>query len=293
MLSKWKIMKGKIEVLHPGLFSSIHDLGRFGYQKYGVPQSGVMDRYAMRLCNMILGNPQDAAVMEITFKGPQLKFNAPALICVSGANLSPQLNERPFSLNAIIQVAEGDILSFGNRRSGFRAYLGIEGGFQSEKIMGSRSWYEGLTSDFRLKKGMRLSYHPHKTASSDTHSHIKIDREYLDSTEIKAYPGPEFAKLSHKQQDDLFRNSFRIDKSSNRMAIQLEEDFQNRLEPITTGPVIPGTVQLTPSGKLIILMKDCQTTGGYPRVLQLSERGQQVLAQKMPGCKIKFRKLDY
>ena len=97
-------MQAEIEVLQPGLFSSIQDLGRFGYQKFGVPHSGVMDRYAMRICNLILGNPQEASVLEITMQGPQLKFNAPTAICVSGADLSPELNGNPIAQNQIIEM---------------------------------------------------------------------------------------------------------------------------------------------------------------------------------------------
>ncbi|MCM8570592.1 biotin-dependent carboxyltransferase family protein [Gramella jeungdoensis] len=286
-------MKGEIEVLQPGLFSSIQDLGRFGFQKYGVPQSGVMDRYAMRICNLILGNAQDTSVMEITFQGPQLKFSASTAICISGADLSASLNDSPVEQNKVINISAGDTLRFGARKAGFRAYIGILGGFRSEELMGSQSWYEGLTTDFRLKKGMKLSFGSKDLQEKDTHSHLKIDEEYLGSDIIEAYPGPEFERLSKEQQDKLFSTSFKTDKNSNRMAVQIEEDLENDLDPITTGPVVPGTVQLTPSGKLIILMKDCQTTGGYPRILQLSEKAQQVLSQKMPGEKINFRKLDY
>lgn len=286
-------MKGEIEVLQPGLFSSIQDLGRLGYQKYGVPQSGVMDRYAMRLCNLILGNSQEASVMEITFQGPQLKFNATATICISGADLSASLNGSSIAQNKMVHISEGDILKFGARKSGFRAYIGISGGFRSEELMGSQSWYEGLTTDFRLKKGMKLLFDTGDIRKKETHSHLKIDQDYLGSDIIEAYPGPEFERLSQSQQKKLFATTFKTDKNSNRMAVQMEEGLENDLDPITTGPVIPGTVQLTPSGKMIILMKDCQTTGGYPRILQLSEKAQQVLAQKTPGEKISLRKIEY
>ena len=286
-------MKAEIEVLQPGLFSTIQDLGRFGYQKYGVPQSGVMDRYAMRICNLILGNSQDSSVMEITFLGPQLKFSASTAICISGADLSASLNDHPVEQNEVIHITAGDTLKFGARKAGFRAYIGILGGFRSEELMGSQSWYEGLTTHFRLKKGMKLAFGSKDIQERDTHSHLKIDEDYLTSTIIEAYPGPEFERLSEEQRKKLFSTSFKTDKNSNRMAVQMEEDLENDLDPITTGPVVPGTVQLTPSGKLLILMKDCQTTGGYPRVLQLSEKGQQILAQKMPGEKISFRKLPY
>jgi len=286
-------MKAEIEVLQPGLFSTIQDLGRFGFQKFGVPHSGVMDRYAMRICNLILGNPEETSVLEITMQGPQLKFNAPAVICISGADLSPELNEEPIEIHSIIEIQEGDILKFGMRRSGFRSYLGILGGFQTESIMDSLSWYEGLTQNFRLKKGMRLQYKSERSVLSETHAALKLDIDYLNSNEVEVYPGPEFDQLSSTQQHQLFNSHYKTDDSSNRMAVQFKEDLLNELQPIITSPVMPGTVQLTPSGKIIVLMRDCQTTGGYPRILQLSEKGIQVLSQKLPGEKIRFLKKEY
>jgi len=286
-------MKTEIEVLQPGIFSTIQDLGRFGFQKFGVPHSGVMDRYAMRICNLILGNKEDSSVMEITLQGPELKFNGATIICLSGANLSPKLNGKPIGQNEIIKIRKSDILKFGSRKSGFRCYLGIKDGFQSEKLMGSQSWYEGLTKEFRLKKGVELSYFENADKNYETHSALKIDSEYLEESSIEVYPGPEFKELTKDQQNQLFNSTFETDQSSNRMAIQFKEKLENNLKPIITGPVMPGTVQLTPSGKIIVLMRDCQTTGGYPRILQLSEKGIQVLSQKLPGEQIKFRKKDY
>ncbi|MUP41161.1 biotin-dependent carboxyltransferase family protein [Christiangramia aestuarii] len=286
-------MKAEIEVVQPGLFSSIQDLGRFGFQKYGVPHSGVMDRYAMRICNLILGNSQEAAVLEITMQGPQLKFSAPTRICISGADLSPQLNGKAVSLNELIYISEGDVLKFAGRRSGFRAYIGISGGFRTEKLMDSRSWYEGLTEEFRLLKGMKLTYKAEEFSDIETHSSLKIDSEYLAEDEIEVYPGPEFSQLSFTQKNQLFNSLFSTNEDSNRMAVQLKEGLKNELKPIITAPVLPGTVQLTPSGKIIVLMRDCQTTGGYPRILQLSEYGIQVLSQKLPGENLSFQKKDY
>jgi len=286
-------MKAEIEVLQPGLFSTIQDLGRFGFQKFGVPHSGVMDRYAMRICNMILGNQEETSVLEITMQGPQLKFNAPTAICISGADLSPQLNENPIEQNSLIKIAKGDILKFGARKSGFRSYLGIKGGFQSEELMNSFSWYEGLTENFRLRKGMKLNYLSNELASNQTHSALKLDIDYLKDDNVEVYPGPEFDQLTSAQKHQIFNASFKTDESSNRMAVQLKEELVNDLEAIITSPVMPGTVQLTPSGKVIILMRDCQTTGGYPKILQLSEKGIQVLSQKLPGDKIKFLRKEY
>lgn len=286
-------MKAEIEILQPGLFSSIQDLGRFGYQKYGVPASGVMDRYAMRICNLVLGNPEDTGVLEFTMQGPHLKFTESTSISISGADLSASLNGNLIPMNERIEINAGDKLKFGKPKSGFRAYMGILGGFISEELMVSSSWYEGLTENSRLTKGMKLHYSSENLVEVDTYSSIKIESDYVLSNEIEVYLGPEFDKLSVDQQKTIFNSEFTIEETSNRMAVQFKEDFENELEPIITGPVMPGTVQLTPSGKLILLMRDCQTTGGYPRILQLSEYGIQVLAQKLPGEKVGLFRKEY
>ncbi len=286
-------MKAEIEVLQPGLFSTIQDLGRFGYQKYGVPQSGVMDKYATRVCNLILGNEANSPVMEITMQGPQLKFNASTAICISGADLSPTLNGNAVNCNQILEIQEGDVLKFGRRRTGFRAYIGISGGFKTEFVMGSCSWYEGLTNEFRLAKGMKISYDSQNLSHEKSNASLKTDEKYLDENDIEVFQGAEFSYLLKEKEIILFNSEYTISETSNRMAVQMKEPFVNELEPIITGPVLPGSVQLTPSGKIIILARDCQTTGGYPRILQLSEKGLQVLSQKVPGEKISFRKIDF
>ena len=286
-------MKAEIEVIAPGILTSIQDLGRFGFQKYGVPQSGVMDRYAMRMCNLLLGNSEDAAVMEITFQGPKLKFSAETSIVISGADLSPTLNDESISLNEVTRIGAGDTLKFGRRKSGMRAYLGIKDGFKTEIIMNSRSWYDDISQFSRLQKGMKIPYSMNTSEIKSTHASIKIEDEYLHSEQIEAYPGPEFLQLPALLQKEIFKKRFVLDGSSNRMAIQFEQNFENQLEPIITSPVLPGTVQLTPSGNLIVLMRDCQTTGGYPRVLQLSELGMQTLSQRLPGTSINFNRKDY
>lgn len=282
-------MKAEIEVLHPGLFSSIQDFGRRGFQKYGVPFSGAMDRLALKTANLILRNKADAAVLEITQMGPKLKFPAPTKIAISGAYLSPKLNDGEIENNVVIKVEAGDVLSFGRPVKGSRAYLAIAGGFQTEKILESRSWYEGITEFQKLEKGHRLPYSTVSGEVTQTYASVKFDTSYLETSEIKVFPGPEFEKLPQELKTKLQKNNFSISKNNNRMAVQLNEKLENELEPIITGPVLPGTAQLTPGGNLIVLMRDCQTTGGYPRVLQLSEHSLNILAQKKTGEEVHFK----
>jgi biotin-dependent carboxylase-like uncharacterized protein len=281
-----------VEVLKAGFYDSIQDLGRVGYQQYGVPYSGVMDSYAASLANSLLGNNVDEAVMEITMTGPELKFHGNTTICISGADLSPCLNDAPIKMNQPLKIVEGDVLSFGKLNHGFRCYLAVFGGFQTEKIFDSKSMYSGVTENFKILKNDFLPVSENTVFLNKKHASIKLKNSYFDTKFIHVFKGPEFSQLPEIYQKQLFSQEFTISKNNNRMAYQLEEAFENDLEPIITSLVIPGTVQLTPSGKLIILMRDCQTTGGYPRILQLEESAKNILAQKFTGKAIKFKLLS-
>ncbi len=281
-------MRGRIEILQPGLFSTIQDTGRFGYAKFGVPGSGAMDSYAATMANLILNNKPDAAVLEITQMGPKLKFSAPVNIVVTGGNLSPRINNAEIKNNRITSIAAGDVLSFGKRIFGARAYLGISGGFKTEIILQSRSWYKDLTAYSRLEKGMLLDYNSGDQKIAVTASSVKTNFDYLSQNELEVSPGPEFQKISNEEKKSIFSKKFHVSRNSNRMGIQLEEVIPNNLQPIITGPVVAGTVQFTPGGRLIILMRDSQTTGGYPRILQLKESSINLLAQKVEGDEISF-----
>ena len=277
----------EVEVLQPGLLSTVQDLGRRGYREFGVPVSGAMDAHGAGLANALLQNNADAAVMEITQAGPKMTFSAPTSIVITGAELSPVLDSAEIVNNKVYRVNKGSVLSFGKRTSGCRAYLAIKDGFTTEKVLNSRSWYSAVTGHSRLEKGMTLSYDTF-SGGKDTYASVKPGN-YLVDFFLDVYPGPEYEKLSEAQMNRLQKWHFSIGRNSNRMGIQLEGLFENKLEPILTGPVLPGTVQLTPGGKLIILMRDSQTTGGYPRILQLSEKAINVLSQKVQGEQIHFR----
>ena len=281
-----------INVLHQGFFSSIQDLGRIGYQHLGVPMSGAMDRYSAKMANAILGNEDNCAVMEITMLGPKLEFTCDSVIVITGANLSPSLNNTKINNNSVVNVSNGDVLSFGKPINGFRAYLAVSGGFQSDKVLLSRSMYQGITEVHNIKKGDELIILP-KRHKGKTYATVKIKADYFNENVVSVYKGPEFHLLNDEQLDKLFNQYFIISKENNRMAYQLDELITNNLGDIITSLVMPGTVQLTPSGKLIVLMRDCQTTGGYPRVLQLSDNSINTIAQKMTGESIKLELLEY
>jgi len=278
-----------VKVLHAGFYTSIQDTGRVGYQHYGVPVSGTMDARAAILANTLLGNTADAAVLEITMSGPKLQFEVNTAIAITGANISPMLNDKRIINNHRINIEKGDILSFGKLVSGFRSYLSVFEGFQTDAIFGSRSMYQGITKSRTIKKGDTLQIQQIRKANTKHFASLKIDDVYLNTSTLGVFKGPEFDKLPITKQEQLFKQTFTVAKENNRMAYQFEEAIANTLDAIITAPVTVGTVQLTPSGKLIALMKDCQTTGGYPRVLQLSEAAIHILAQKITGSSLRFK----
>ena len=311
-----KIKFGQIEVLKSGIYSSIQDAGRFGHAALGVPQSGAMDQESYRLANELLGNGADFAAVEITFGGAALKFQSATIIAITGADYSPAINQLKIAMNEPIAVNSGDILSFGQRNWGVRSYLGVLGGVQSPKIMDSRSQYQTITPEFTLTKGTLipiplidikdrsiLKTHGSEINKDDQIKAMVQSRANLgDSSSImgtKAYEtdqslelevliGPEYHRLQ-KQEKDKLRGTFTLGRND-RMGYLLQEKVSNKLQGIHTSGVLPGTVQLTPGGQIIILMNDGQTTGGYPRIFQLTDKAKALLSQCAQGQKIKFKK---
>lgn len=276
-----------LKVLKPGLYLTIQDLGRFGHRDIGVPISGAMDVESVKKANLLLENDENAAVLEITMTGPTLQFEEPSYICLSGAHIAATLNNEPIENYKVVKVEKGDIVSYGRLEAGFRGYLAIKGGFQSEKLLNSRSQFYPVTKTSRVKDGDEIPYN----FTVDYHpkiSEVKIE-EHFDRRTLKVYKGPEFSLLSDGQLTEIFTKIFTVSKENNRMAYQLAELIEGHSDSMLTSGTLPGTIQLTPAGRMIILMKDGQTTGGYPRILQLSEESISVLAQKKYGDELKFK----
>ena len=278
-----------LKVVKSGFYTTIQDSGRFGYRALGVPISGSMDSYSSHYANSILGNDRDCAVLEITISGPELHFQEPTQIAIAGADLTPKLNGKLISNNQVIDIKFNDVLSFAGLRNGLRCYLAIKGGLQSEVYLGSRSMYNTISESDTINVGEEIYYEKSPSNSIKTYSNLKYDYDLLSTKILEVENGPEYNELPQELKNKLSKLQFKVSKFNNRMAYQLEPLMSNTIETILTSPVLPGTVQLTPNGNPIILMRDCQTTGGYPRVLQLTERSLNIISQKRQGEKIFFR----
>ncbi len=279
----------KITFISPGFYTSVQDMGRFGYAIYGVPQSGAMDSLAARKANLLVDNPEDSAVLEITMTGPKIRFESACIFTVCGAEFDLKYDGRSIGNDKAYGTKAGALLEFGGLKKGFRAYIAFKGGFNVPQVLGSRSMYGGITAISRIKKGDMLELRDGFEKKHATLSKVRFrENGNCDST-LEVLPGPEYELLKKAQQSQIATGAFTVLPSGNRMAIAFYEKIPNELGNILTAPVLPGTVQLTPEGTLIALMRDCQVSGGYPRVLQLTETGINRLSQIAPGKSALFK----
>ena len=276
-----------IKVISKGLYTTIQDKGRFGYRNIGVPSSGYMDSESAETANLIINNPKDNPLIEATLIGPTLEFKKSAVICITGGEFSPTLNDIKISSYSAIEVNKGDILKINNSSIGSRCYISIQGTIISDTILGSKSFYHQITNSSILEDGDIFLFKKNIRTLEQKYTYKKFE---LNKT-INVFRGPEFKCLSNESIKTLFNEEFSIG-INNRMAYNLLEKIQDGVNSIISSGVIPGTVQLTPSGNIIILHRDSQTTGGYPRILQLNEKSLNDLAQLRTGDNIRFKLLN-
>jgi len=272
-----------IKFISKGLYTTIQDDGRFGYRNIGVPSSGYMDRESAQTANLIMDNPINNPVIEATLIGPTIKFEKSTFICITGSDFNPMLNESRISLYTPVKVNKGDILKINNSSIGSRCYISIKGGIKVDKVLGSKSYYPQISDSSIIEKGDEFKFETNKSEPN----YKLINQKFELNKNLKVFKGPEFNSLNKGSINKIIDQEFSIG-INNRMAYNLKEKIQAGTTSIISSPVIPGTVQLTPSGQMIILHRDCQTTGGYPRILQLDENSLNNLAQLRIGDKIKF-----
>jgi len=309
-----------IEVIKPGLLTTIQDLGRFGFQKYGVIAGGAMDSFALRTANMAVGNPEGTAALEITLTGPVLAFREEVMIAVCGADLSPNIGGVGVPMWRPVLVPKGSTLSFGEPVAGCRAYLAAAGGFEVAPVMLSRSTYLragiGGWEGRALREGDRLTIgkptglakkimsrlpsasesFPFAAASWRISSHMLPATAYGRGRDkvVRALPGSEFGRFDERGRKSLFSEPFQILPQSDRMGYRLAGPVLQLSEPLEmiSGAVAFGTVQVPPDGNPIVLMADRQTTGGYPKIAQVITADLPILAQARPGDWIRFREVS-
>jgi antagonist of KipI len=300
-----------ITVLKPGMLSTLQDSGRYGFQHLGVPVSGAMDFFSHRIANILADNKTDEATLEITLRGPRLRFERDALIALCGADLSPTIDGAIAPEGKAVRVRAGAVLDFGDSVAGCRAYLAIHGGFDVPVVMGSRSTYAsariGGLDGRALRRGDVLSPGNAKSSAYPglaqalaaskrsfaapkwaVNQHIEKLGRSLQIVRILV--GRHWDAFPNAARDLLTAQDFRVAPDSNRMGCRLEGPGVVAGGPaeILSEAVTFGTIQIPPSGNPIVLMADRQTIGGYPKIAEVAAVDLHLLAQLRPGDRLRF-----
>lgn len=298
---------GSFSVLKGGFFTTVQDEGRFGYQRYGIPVSGALDRYSMALANSLVGNDIREAVLEVTLMGEEVEllFHHPTRVAVVGGKLKIKINGLDFPQNKGLPLKGGEVISLSEFKQGGRAYLAIAGGIQVEKVLGSRSTYTGGNlGGFQgriLQKGDRLNFKIPKRNNFTT----SLLSTALNQTSLFNLPGgsPYKVRVVMGPQEDYFtaegintflNSTYEVMPESDRRGLRFSGP---RIEPKEVREIIsegtpPGVIQVVGSGLPLIIMKDGPTTGGYPKIATVITADLDLLAQVKAGDRIKFEKIS-
>jgi antagonist of KipI len=300
----------QIKVDRPGLLTTVQDLGRRGYQKYGIIASGVMDSWALRIGNAIVGNKPEEASLEITMSGPVLDLPAGLFFSLTGGDLQPQIEGISVPMWRPIHVKKNCQLRFGHPISGCRSYMTVSGGFNVADVMGSKSTYlraaiggfqgRALQKDDILTVGSsffaRAEWRDRNEFFSSTCWYVP--ESYLPSTKepvrVRYTLGGQWNAFSEISQQDFSTAIFSLSNQSDRMGYRLAGPklmLENSLEMISEA-VAFGTVQVPPDGNPIILMADRQTAGGYPKIGQIVLADLPKTGQLSPGSKLCFSEVS-
>lgn len=289
--------KDVFEVIKPGLLTTVQDLGRFGYQQYGMVVSGAMDSYALRIGNLLVGNEEGEAGLEITVIGPVLCVLSDGLIAITGGDLDPYLDGQPVDMWKSVNVRRGSILRFGRVKQGMRAYVTIRGGIDVPTVMGSKSTY--------IKAGIG-GFHGRSLRGGDvlaTRATARlVDRHvqrslhpdfipvYPKEAEARVILGPQEKSFTDESLTDFFTQTYKIMPESDRMGYRLQgKALRHKASAdLITDPVPLGAIQVPANGQPILLLAERQPTGGYPKIGTVISVDLPAIAQLMPGACIRF-----
>lgn len=289
----------QVIVENGGLLTTVQDLGRSGYEHYGVPVSGAMDAEALQNANLLVGNAPGETCLELTLLGPVLRFDAPSVIAITGGDLSPQRNGQDIPCNRALCMQAGDTLSFGAPRSGCRAYLAFAGGLAIEPTLGSCSTtarfgiggYHGR----RLQKGDTLPLRRSvQTLPAMQRRQIDPRLPAGDVRTVRVLLGPQDDRFTQAGLDTFQHETYTVSPESDRMGYRLSGA---KIEHLTDGNIISdgivtGSVQVPSDGQPIIMLADHQTVGGYTKIATVITADLPILAQSRAGDKLRFTAVD-
>ncbi len=280
------------EVLNPGIYTTLQDLGRPGFMKYGTPASGVADSFSARVANLLAGNLPGAAVLETTLFRLELLAMDDVTIAVTGGDLSPVLEKNPLPMWQAVSAKKGDKISFRARKKGFRSFLGVSGGFDGPKFMGSRSVYVRGLMGASLKAGEILE----TENVAERPPFLKplpadLIPNYGDKRPLRVILGPQEDRFTPQGVETFLYSEYTVSPQSDRMGYRMEgPKIEHRKgADIISESIARGAIQVPGDGKPIIMLWDAQVSGGYTKIATVISADLDRLAQVMPGEKLRFQ----
>ena len=281
-----------IELLDAGRWTTVQDRGRPGLERYGIPPGGAADWFAAAVANRIVGNPPDAALLECTAAGPTLRFDAGAVVALAGATSAGAPTWQ------MLRIPRGSTLTLGTIAPGLRSYIAVRGGIDVPLVLGSRSFCQRGTFGGGFGRPVQRS---DRLAVGRLGDHEPLAAPWPESHrlpargpwEVRVIPGPQLDAFAEDALQRLTATACRVTPEIDRMGLRLATPGL-RLQPqeIVTVPMTAGAIQVTPSGGLIVLHVDHQSTGGYPVIATVISADLPLLAQARPGDTVRVRSVD-
>jgi len=285
------------QILKPGLFTIVQDLGRYGFLKYGVPISGAMDTFSLVAANLLIANNLDDACLEITLIGPELQALRKTQIAITGGVASPKINGRSVPMWQTLEVQKGDVVSFGKMESGCRVYLSIRGGINTPLVLESRSTYVrggfGGINGRQLKTGDIIEGFDANLLKVGYSMPEELVPQFTGEFTIHVILGPQADMFTEKGINTFLSSLYRVTSEADRMGYRLEGpvvEHKAKVE-IVSDALLPGAVQVPKNGEPIIIMRDAQTTGGYPKIAVAITSDISLLGQAKPDDVIMFSRI--
>lgn len=283
-----------LSIMVPGPLSMLQDRGVSGFQSAGFPQTGAADQDALRKANLLVKNSQNEACIEMALMGITAYFTKDAVIAITGADISPELNWEPIPMYQAIAVKKGDTFTSTYAKNGLRSYFAIAGGFDVPQVMGSKSTNLKLkTGGFegrKLRAGDLLPYHETTLPAEQLAKRSIPQPSYEKQVTLRVVLGPQENAFTASGINTFLTSEYLVDKNSDRMGLRLTGESvqaQNGTDIISDG-IAFGSVQIPANGQPIILGADRQTTGGYAKIATVLSTDMPKAAQLKPGDTVRF-----
>jgi antagonist of KipI len=296
--------QGEIKVVSAGFLTTVQDLGRRTARQFGVTPGGALDRQAMRVANILAGNDENAAGIEVTFGGMRLEFSDTRFVAWCGAHFSARIGDRTIPAGRRARIAPGESFAIGPAGEGCRGWLAIAGGIDLPLVLGSRATdlrggFGGLEGR-ALSDGDRLPLGSSSLPSGggELLSSWAASRDWISPAQrapvLRIVRGTDWHRFDEKTLARLTTQTFQISAQSDRMGLRLEGSELARMdrEDLISEAVTPGTIQVPPSGQPIVLLGDCQTVGGYPKIAHVITVDLPFAAQLHTGNTVRFREIS-